>query len=60
MTSCLDIDAYNEKWELTTTNQIRSTNSNLCLDYEDLNPQDNIFVRKCDKNSETQKWIIVH
>lgn len=58
MAACLDDDAYNEKWELTHSGQIRSKSKDLCLDFSNLNPQDSILLRKCDAQSETQKWII--
>lgn len=60
MASCLDTDAYNEKWEMTPSEQIRNVNLDLCLDYSNLNVQDHIVVQKCNSQSETQKWIIEH
>ncbi|XP_055307732.1 polypeptide N-acetylgalactosaminyltransferase 1 isoform X2 [Sitodiplosis mosellana] len=58
MAACLDNDAYNEKWEITPFDQIRNKNSDLCLDYSNLNPQDHVFALKCNAQSETQKWVI--
>lgn len=60
MASCLDNDAYNEKWEVTPFDQIRNVNLDLCLDYANLNAQDHVFAQKCNTQSETQKWIIEH
>lgn len=60
MASCLDNDDYNEKWEFTVHDQIRNVNSNLCLDYDNLNAQDHVFVQKCNTQRDTQKWIIEH
>lgn len=60
MASCLDNDAYNEKWEMTPFDQIRNVNLDLCLDYGNLNAQDHVFAQKCNTQSETQKWIIEH
>lgn len=60
MAPCLDNDLYNEKWELTPYSQIRHINSDLCLDFENLNPQDHLFAQKCNEYSETQKWQIEH
>lgn len=60
MASCLDNDAYNEKWEVTPFDQIRNVNLDLCLDYGNLNAQDHVFAQKCNTQSETQKWIIEH
>lgn len=58
MTPCLDNDKYNEKWEITSANQIRQIELDMCLDSENLNSQDHVFARKCDPTSQTQKWKI--
>lgn len=58
MAACLDNDTYNEKWEITPYSQIRNTNLDLCIDYNNLNSQDHVFAQKCNANSETQKWTI--
>lgn len=58
MTLCLDNDTYNEKWELTSTQQLRHIETNMCLDYDLLNAQDHILAQKCDPYSETQKWRV--
>lgn len=60
MAACLDNDAFNEKWELTPFDQIKNKNLDLCLDYENLNPQDHVFAQKCNDQSKTQKWRIGH
>lgn len=60
MAPCVENDRFNEKWELTEFDQIRQINLNLCLDTENLNAQDHVFVRTCDSDRETQKWMITH
>lgn len=60
MAACVENDRYNEKWELTEHHQIRQINLDMCIDSENLNPQDHVFVRKCDPNRDSQKWMITH
>lgn len=60
MAPCVENDRFNEKWELTEYDQIKQINLNLCLDTEKLDAQDHVFVRKCDADKLTQKWVITH
>lgn len=58
MATCVDNNVYNEKWEYTPFKQIKNVANNICLDVNDLNPQDYVFAQECNTDSETQKWII--
>lgn len=60
MSACQEGEKFNEKWELTDHKQIRHIDTDMCLDTENLNAQDHVFLSKCDADSETQKWKIGH
>lgn len=60
MIRCSPEGYRNERWTITNVDQIQHIETKLCLDHKDLNSQDNVYVTKCDPESETQKWEITH
>lgn len=60
MIRCRPNSKHEEKWEITADDQLRNIQKNLCIDHAGLNSQDYLYATKCDNDSETQKWEIVH
>lgn len=58
MAPCLSDNGYNEKWEITSQNQLRQIDLNLCLDTGNLNPQDHIYATICNDHKDSQKWTL--
>uniref|UniRef100_A0A1I8Q0J5 Polypeptide N-acetylgalactosaminyltransferase n=1 Tax=Stomoxys calcitrans TaxID=35570 RepID=A0A1I8Q0J5_STOCA len=59
MTSCLEGDDYNEKWQYLG-NRLRHLRTGLCLDHRGLHQGDYVQVAPCDPLSKTQRWTIDH
>lgn len=60
MVPCANDEKYNEKWEVTEHQQLRHMQTKLCLDTENLNPQDHVFATECDEKKESQKWLFAN
>lgn len=59
MTSCLENDDHNEKWEFTN-NRLKHVKTDLCLDHRALRQGDYVQVAPCDPYSVSQSWTISH
>ncbi|EDW01816.1 polypeptide N-acetylgalactosaminyltransferase 1 [Drosophila grimshawi] len=59
MVPCLENDDYNEQWKYENQ-QLKHSNTGMCLDHNGLKSMDDAQVAPCDLSSDTQRWTIGH
>lgn len=55
-----DKETNEDKWELTSKQQLRFVLLDKCLDVKDLKSSEHAYVTNCDATRVSQKWEIIH